>query len=232
MNGTAGQRAKDAGEVTRREVFSPASLLGAVAGGAALAVISLGADKRAFAQRPPGALPEKKFISRCAKCGQCIRACPFDAVLMAEPGSGAAPGTPYIVSRIVPCYMCEDIPCARACPSGALDHNLTDIRKARMGIAVLADRETCVALQGLRCEVCYMVCPALGKAITIKTWINERTGAHTIFEPVVDSGHCTGCGKCEHACILDKPAIRVMSIDSVKGAIGGHYRFGWKEEDI
>jgi formate hydrogenlyase subunit 6/NADH:ubiquinone oxidoreductase subunit I len=40
--------------------------------------------------------------------------------------------------------MCEDIPCVKACPTGALDHSLKDINKSKMGLAVLVDHETCL----------------------------------------------------------------------------------------
>jgi len=216
--------------VTRRGFLTAANALGVAAGAAALGIVSISGEGWAYAQRPPGALAERKFVSRCIKCGQCLRACPYDAIVMAEPGSGVAPGTPYIVARKKPCYMCEDLPCVKACPSGALDKSLTDVRKAAMGLAVLSDRENCLALKGLRCESCFNACPVTGKAITLETHVNERTGKHTIFEPVVHSDSCTGCGKCENACVLDLPAIRVFDKDSVKGAVGKHYRFGWLDE--
>ncbi len=219
-------------EITRRGFFTAGNLLGTITGIAAVSLASLGQSKRAYAQRPPGALLEKKFISRCIKCGQCIRACPYDSIIMAEPGSGVAPGTPYIVSRKVPCYMCPDIPCVVACPSGALDRQLTDINESSMGLAVLTDRETCIALKGFRCEVCYNVCPLMGKALKLEYWVNTRTAKHAIFEPVVHSDACTGCGKCEHACILDKPAIKVLNIATAKGELGKHYRIGWERERL
>jgi len=231
MEAVKGESGKPEGpSASRREFFARG--LGALAGGVALAAVSSGAERRAFAQRPPGALPEKLFISRCVKCGQCGRACPYKAIQMSEPGSGVAPGTPYIMARSIPCYMCQDIPCVPPCPSGALDPTLTDISKARMGLAALTGRETCIALQGLRCEACYTACPIMDKAITLETRVNERTGRHVVFEPVVHSDACTGCGKCEHACILDQTAIRVMSIATVKGELGAHYRFGWMEQGL
>lgn len=142
-----------------------------------------------------------------------------------------AVGTPFLSVREVPCYMCQDIPCVKACPSGALDHDLTDIRDARMGLAVLVDRENCLAIQGLRCEVCFNSCPVKGEALTIETRTNVRTGMHSIWEPVVHSDACTGCGMCEHACILDEAAIKIFSLEQAKGELGRHFRFGWKEEE-
>ena len=83
-------------------------------------------------------------------------------------------------------------------PDQALDHGLTDINKAKMGIAVLIDHETCLNFLGLRCDVCYRVCPVIDKAITLDMQPNQRTGRHAMFLPTVHSEHCTGCGKCEN----------------------------------
>src|SRR5210317_926198 len=66
--------------------------------------------------RPPGALPGKEFSKACIKCGQCLEACPYDTLRFAEPGDSKVNGTPYFVSREVPCYMCPSIPCAEVCP--------------------------------------------------------------------------------------------------------------------
>jgi ferredoxin-type protein NapG len=99
-----------------------------------------------------------------------------------------------------------------------------------MGLAVVSDQESCIAFQGLRCEVCFNVCPARGKAITLDRQHNARTGKHAMFIPVVHSDACTGCGKCEHACILDEAAIKVFPIQLAKGELGKHYRLGWEEK--
>ena len=106
--------------------------------------------------------------------------------------------------------MCDDIPCVPACPSGALDPALTDINDARMGLAVLIDRQNCLNLQGLRCDVCYRVCPLLDEAISLVVSRNSRTGRHAVFEPVVNPDSCTGCGQCEKACVLETAAIKVL----------------------
>ncbi len=184
----------------------------------------------ATAIRPPGALPEADFLSHCIRCGLCVRDCPYDILDLAKPGEGVPVGTPYFTARTGPCEMCVDIPCVPACPTGALDHALKDIKQAKMGLAVLIDHEECIAFQGLRCEVCYNVCPVNGKAITLDYRHNQRSGMHAMAIPVVHSSDCTGCGKCEHACILDEAAIKVLPVHLAKGELGKHYRLGWKKK--
>lgn len=183
-----------------------------------------------LALRPPGALAEGAFDSACIRCGQCVQACPYQTLKLATLLSPRAAGTPYFVARDIPCEMCEDIPCVVACPSGALDPNLTDIDHARMGLAVLLDHENCLNWQGLRCDVCYRVCPQIDKAITLELQHNERTGKHAMFLPTVHSQDCTGCGKCEQACVLEQAAIKVLPMELARGQLGEHYRWGWQEK--
>ncbi len=184
----------------------------------------------AQAIRPPGALPEDEFLGACIRCGLCVRDCPYQILKLAEPGDNVPTGTPYFTARTGPCEMCEDIPCIPNCPTNALDHELTDINDARMGLAVVIDQETCIAFLGLRCEVCFNVCPIRGKAITLDYEHNKRSGKHARFLPVVHSEACTGCGLCEKACILDEAAIRILPTHLAKGVLGKHYRVGWEEK--
>jgi ferredoxin-type protein NapG len=185
----------------------------------------------AWAIRPPGAVPEDDFNGACIRCGLCVRDCPYDILHLAELGQAIPPGTPYFLAREGGCEMCEDIPCVVACPTNALDHGLTDIDQARMGLAVLVDQETCIAYQGLRCEVCFLICPLTGQALTLDRQHNARSGKHALFIPVVHSDHCTGCGKCEEACILDEAAIKVLPLHLARGELGRHYRLGWKQKE-
>lgn len=186
----------------------------------------------AHAIRPPGALPEADFLGACVRCGLCVRDCPYHILKLAQLGEAVAVGTPYFIARSAPCEMCEDIPCVPACPTGALDHALTDITQARMGLAVVIDQESCIAFQGLRCEVCFNVCPVRGKAITLEYRHNARTGKHALFLPIVHSDACTGCGKCEQACILEQEsAIKVLPIALAKATWAKHYRLGWQEKE-
>lgn len=185
----------------------------------------------AQALRPPGALAERDFLGACVRCGLCVRDCPYDTLKLAQLGDDVALGTPYFNARQIPCEMCPDIPCVKACPTGALDHALEDIDAARMGLAVLIDQENCIAFHGLRCEVCFNVCPLRGEAISLDRRHNARTGTHTLFIPVVHSSACTGCGKCEQACVMEEAAIKVLPLTLAKGELGRHYRLGWEEKE-
>ncbi len=206
-------------------------------GGCALAgmgIAWLARDAQALpaqALRPPGALAEPDFLAACIRCGLCVRDCPYDTLKLAELGiDGPATGTPFFTARDIPCEMCEDIPCVLACPTGALDHRLTDIDDAAMGTAVLIDQEHCLNFLGLRCDVCYRVCPVIDKAITLERQHNERSGHHAMFIPTVHAEHCTGCGKCEKSCVLPESAIRVLPTRTARAEAAGHYRLGWEEQ--
>ncbi len=183
-----------------------------------------------LALRPPGALSEDQFSAACIRCGLCVRDCPFDTLKLAWLGEDIVTGTPYFTARDVPCEMCEDIPCVKACPTGALNPELEDIDDARMGLAALIDEETCLNFQGLRCDVCYRVCPLIEEAITLDLQHNRRSGDHAFFIPTVHSDACTGCGKCEHACVLPEAAIKVLPRKLAKGKSAEHYRLGWEEK--
>lgn len=185
----------------------------------------------AYALRPPGVKNEDDFLAACIRCGLCVRDCPFDILKLSEVAEPVTLGTPYFEARKIPCEMCEDIPCVKACPTGALDKELTDIDDARMGLAVIVDQETCLNYLGLRCDVCHRICPLINEAITLEPRHNQRSGKHTLFIPVVHSDKCTGCGKCERACVLEEAAIKILPLKLAKGELGHHYRLGWEEKE-
>ena len=191
--------------------------------------------------RPPGALPEKEFLASCIKCGMCVEACPYDALTLAAPGDNKPIGTPYYTPRTNPCYMCKDIPCVPACPTESLNEYLVsekdengelklNINLAKMGLAVI-DRETCIAYSGIQCDACYRACPLIDKAITTEYTRNIRTGKHAMLAPVVHSKACTGCGRCETACITKKASIFVLPIEIATGEPSERYIKGWDERD-
>ena len=207
----------------------------AAAGGGCLLALGASLYARAAALpaqalRPPGALAEDDFLAACVRCGLCVRDCPYATLKLSDLADPVATGTPYFNARSVPCEMCEDIPCVKACPTGALDHQLTDIAQARMGLAVLIDQENCLNFLGLRCDVCYRVCPVIDRAITLETRHNPRSDRHALLLPTVHADACTGCGKCEKSCVLPEPAIKVLPRALAQGALPAHYRKGWEEK--
>lgn len=210
--------------------------IAAAAGGGCLLALGVGLYSRSAsalppqALRPPGALAEADFLATCVRCGLCVRDCPYGTLKLSDLGSTVATGTPYFHARNVPCEMCEDIPCVKACPTGALDRQLTEINKARMGLAALVDHESCLNFLGLRCDVCYRVCPVIDKAITLETQHNPRSDRHAMLLPTVHSDACTGCGKCEKSCVLPEPAIKVFPRRLAQGALPAHFRKGWEEK--
>lgn len=217
----------------RREFLTTIVKVGGAACVGALPLSMLATQSKASNRnilRPPGAISETDFLSACTRCGLCVRACPYDTLnlsAMSQPASG----TPFFVPREIPCEMCEDLPCIVACPTGALDQSVTEAEDIRMGTAVLIDEENCLAFLGLRCEVCYRVCPVMDKAITLELQENTRTGAHANFIPTVHAEHCTGCGLCEKKCVLEyASAIKVLPTDVARSQLPDHYRKGWEEK--
>lgn len=184
--------------------------------------------------RPPGAV--KEFLQKCIKCGLCVKACPYDTLKLANFGDLAKNGTPFLIPRQTPCYMCDDIPCAAICPTNALDikslkqNEILDPKKIKMGVAMI-DIKNCVAYWGIQCDVCYRACPLIDKAIFLDYKRNDRTAKHAFLLPVVDSDFCTGCGKCEKACITKKAAIYVLPPQIALGEVGTNYIKGWDKKD-
>lgn len=202
--------------------------------------------------RPPGAsMEDTLFVASCIKCGLCVEACPYYTLKLATPNDEVALGTPFFQARKIPCYMCKDIPCARACPTDALslerlskpkgafqnldsemsaNLNNASINNATMGVAIV-DSKHCVAYAGIQCDACYRACPLLDKAIYLDYKRNERTGKHGFLLPIVDSDYCTGCGMCEKACVTELPTIIVLPRKVALGKMGTNYIKGWDKAD-
>lgn len=138
--------------------------------------------------RPPGALPALEFLVACTRCDACINACPPGSLLKLGDSAGIAAGTPFLnVSEHKPCTACEDVPCATACPTGALVPG--PIEEAWMGTAVL-DRDTCRSWNGTACTACVRICPVRDQA----TFVDDDGRVY------IDARACIGCGLCVVVC--------------------------------
>lgn len=149
--------------------------------------------------RPPGALPELEFLAECTKCDLCMKACHQGSIRLADETYGIAIGTPIIVPRETPCYMCDDMTCISACPTTALQP--LDRHEVRMGTAVI-NTKSCIAYQGQICDYCHARCPFPDEAIFMDD--GKR--------PVIAADKCTGCGLCEYYCITTTPSIRIIPL--------------------
>lgn len=147
--------------------------------------------------RPPGALPPDDFLKRCIRCDKCALVCPYRSIKIASLFDGLRNmGTPYIVAREVPCYLC--MKCPPACPTGALQSKIKSKFDVRMGTAEI-NKKDCLAWQETLCRSCYQNCPVFDEAIKM----DEK------LRPVVNEKKCTGCGICENVCPVEPAAIIV-----------------------
>lgn len=142
--------------------------------------------------RPPGAVAERDFMTRCTRCNDCLSACPHDAIVLAPPSFGKAAGTPRIDPGLAPCHLCPDTPCISACTTGALVEDGDPMGTAWVQIL------DCLGSLGTSCSVCAEHCPVPG-AIAFAAGI-----------PTINASLCTGCGKCHYACPAPQNAIAIL----------------------
>ncbi|MFP4081221.1 MAG: 4Fe-4S binding protein [Candidatus Aminicenantes bacterium] len=166
--------------------------------------------------RPPGALPEEKFLQKCVRCGECMKVCPTNALQPAlwEAGPEGL-WTPVLVPKIGYCeYYCSL--CSQVCPTGAIDElTVGEKTKVTIGTAWVNKNRCLPYVMGTPCIVCEEHCPTSPKAIKlVKTEIKRPDGTITTpASPVVDTEICIGCGICETKCpVVDEPAIYVTSV--------------------
>ena len=153
--------------------------------------------------RPPGAVAEADFASRCVRCHKCAEDCSNRCIrLVGAEGPAEARGTPYIVPREKGCTLC--MRCNQGCPSGALEPVDPDGERiweqVAMGKAAI-DTNICHSHNGYVCGVCIRACPLQGLALAADLW----------EVPVLDPEYCVGCGLCEQACFHMPQAIRVTA---------------------
>jgi len=176
--------------------------------------------------RPPGSVDEEFFLSRCIRCGECMKVCPNNAL---QPASGEAGieglWTPVLVPRLGYCET-SCVLCSQVCPTGAIWEITakekgwsvdvsSGIKPVRLGTAFY-DRGRCLPwAMATDCIVCEEWCPTSPKAIYLRPAevIDAAGNVKQVKQPYLDPSRCVGCGACEHACpVQDRPAVYVTSV--------------------
>lgn len=169
--------------------------------------------------RPPGALHEKNFRSKCISCGVCLNIChvlKYNAIaaagftsLTSPPAGGGLGalinfGTPYIKEmRDFPCTLCME--CPGHCPTGALEEVTKE--DVNMGMALI-DFSLCFGWNGDVCLSCSKACPLGAKVFDFyySDWGNQ---------PMINE-NCVGCGLCVRYCVLGGSAVKVVRPEQYK----------------
>ena len=218
-----------------KEVASPdlgrrRTITGIAAGAAVVPLMrantGMGKSRNEFLLRPPGAVDEPEFLSRCIRCGECMKVCPNNSLqpTFAEAGLEGL-WSPTLVPRIGYCEP-SCVLCSEVCPTGAI-WEITPKEKGwvvgvgqqsqpiRLGTAFY-DRGRCLPwAMATECIVCEEWCPVSPKAIYVQEAqvIDSAGNTKTLKQPRVDPSRCVGCGACEYACPLQEhPAVYVTSI--------------------
>ncbi|MDD4016990.1 MAG: 4Fe-4S dicluster domain-containing protein [Kiritimatiellae bacterium] len=186
-----------------RRVFLGFALGGAA--GLAYRKLKTAAARTAAFIRPPGAA-DRTFNALCARCGNCMKACPY-GLIVPDLGTSGLDGlfTPVLAFRSRNtaqeqfCFQdCTD--CTRVCPTGALRPLKTgEKQQTAIGLARV-DKKKCIAWEkGEYCVVCQEYCPYQA-VIEV-----EQNGVQC---PVIDERKCRGCGACESQC----PALPIAIV--------------------
>jgi polyferredoxin len=191
------------GEVLGPDLSRRQFLASAVSGAAAIPMLRvsghLGGNWDPALVRPPGALPEKEFLSSCIKCGQCMRICPTNVIHPAGIQGGLEGlWTPVLNFRIGTSgcqFNC--IACGNLCPTAAIRPITLDERLGRKSYAdhgpikigtAFVDRGRCLAWAMDRpCIVCQENCPVSPKAIRTREVFNTIDTGSTLVVAKADA---------------------------------------------
>ncbi len=170
-----------AGEIVDPDVSRRQFVISTITGIAAIPVLRLNGHLAANWNpkliRPPGALTEGDFLTRCIKCGQCMRICPTNVIQPAGLEGGLEGLWTPVLNFRIGTSGCQHkcIACGNICPTAAirpisLDERLGKNRfvsdgPIRIGTDFV-DRGRCLPwAMDTPCIVCQENCPVSPKAI-------------------------------------------------------------------
>ena len=207
----------------RRRAVLTAGTVGV--GAACLSKIHPQASGRAFNPaliRPPGAVEEQEFLSRCIRCGECMKVCPTNAIQPACMEAGIEGiWTPVLNMDVGYCeYECTL--CGQVCPTDAIrELPLEEKQKIKIGQSFV-DKNRCLPYASARpCIVCEEHCPTPTKAIWVEDIevMNASGQKVLVQQPHIDPEQCVGCGICQNKCpIKDQSGIYVTSVGETRNS--------------
>ncbi len=176
------------GEIVSPDMSRRGFVVALVSGALAVPMIRLGGytdqNWNPAVIRPPGALSEADFLSRCIKCGQCMRVCPTNIIQPAGLEAGLEGlWTPTLNFRVGTsgCQL-NCIACSHVCPTAAIrpitleeKHGreaFADVGPIKLGCAFV-DRGRCLPwAMDKPCIVCQETCPVSPKAIFVREYFS------------------------------------------------------------
>ncbi|MHC4198792.1 MAG: 4Fe-4S binding protein, partial [Planctomycetota bacterium] len=207
----------DVPQSVSRRVFLASGAGGLAAAVAVRTGLADGFRKRRALIRPPGSVPEEKFLDLCVRCGECMKVCPGPVLHPAGIRHGVESlWTPHAVPTWAGCHQDCNF-CSQVCPTGAIRPlTLEEKRNTVIGRARINEK-TCLAYTGVEeCRVCVDACISAGYLAivrqVIKIEIDESELPEGVFSdmeieamshikaPVVNARRCVGCGQCENRC--------------------------------
>jgi polyferredoxin len=176
------------GEVVAPGLSRREFLVAALSGTAAIPMLRIGGSPGPHWNpnlvRPPGSLPEERFLARCIKCGQCMRICPTNVIHPAGLTAGLEGLWTPVLNFRIGTSGCQHncIACGYLCPTAAIRPISLDERKGinryasqgpiKIGTAFV-DRGRCLPWAMDRpCIVCQENCPVSPKAIFTREQFN------------------------------------------------------------
>lgn len=193
-------------------------LLGGLAGGLLLALPARfrnpGQQSRLL--RPPGVRSEEEFVTKCVRCGECMKVCLKNALYPASYQAGMEGiYTPLVIPRLGYCeYNCTL--CGQVCPTGAIPKLPVESKRREVIGKAVFDKNHCLPFaRRIDCIVCEEHCPIPEKAIRSREMqvIGLDGRLKTVKEPYLVEEICNGCGICENVCPLEtKAGIEVFAV--------------------
>ncbi|MDG2943499.1 ferredoxin-type protein NapF [Bisgaard Taxon 10/6] len=137
--------------------------------------------------RPPWAAAETLFTADCTRCGDCVRACETQVLIV---GAGGFPEIDFSRTECNFCGRCAAVcrqPVFRPLDEPAWTHKIEIL-------------PSCLALRGVECRSCEDNCES--RAIRFKREIGG------IAKPQVNLQNCNGCGACLSVCPVS--AVKII----------------------